>query len=73
MSERRTALVAKVREHAERHYNRNGWDFLVECWSDADILEQIGKASTLHAAISACRNTCMALDDRRRESKAEAY
>ena len=30
-------LVAAVRAHAYKNYNKNGWDFVVECWSDEEI------------------------------------
>jgi len=31
-------LVAYIRAHAEKHYTQ-GWDEVVEAWSDGDILE----------------------------------
>lgn len=34
-------MVAAVRAHALEHYEEGGWDFVVECYEDADILEAI--------------------------------
>tara|TARA_Y100001951_G_scaffold32163_2_gene25291 strand:- start:475 stop:726 length:252 start_codon:yes stop_codon:yes gene_type:complete len=34
-------LVAAVRAHAVANYNKGGWDFVVECWSDKEIEETI--------------------------------
>ena len=32
-----TDLIAAVRRHALDNYERDGWDYLVECWDDGDI------------------------------------
>lgn len=45
------ALIKAVREYAQAHYNESGWDFIVECWDDADIQETIGEATTPAQAI----------------------
>lgn len=34
-------IIDRIRQHAITHYEENGWDILVECWTDADILERI--------------------------------
>jgi hypothetical protein len=44
-------LLRAVKEHATAHYEEDGWDFLVECHSDAEIMQAIGKATTVPAAI----------------------
>jgi hypothetical protein len=59
-------LILAVRAHAEANYDQDGWDYLVECWEDADIAKQIGKARTVAGAIRNCRLTTMALDEQRR-------
>jgi len=66
-------LVSAVREFAINNYEKDGWDYLVECWSDADISEEIGKAKTVRGAISKCRQTVKLLDERRREVRAEIW
>jgi len=64
-----TDLIAAVRRHAMDNYEKDGWDYLVECWDDGDILEQISdaKAQTPDAAIKACLSLVSLLDERRRE------
>lgn len=44
-------LVQDVKVFALDHYNDGGWDVIVECWSDAEIADQIGKATTLKGAL----------------------
>ena len=44
-------LVAAVRAHAVRHYDE-GWDVVVESWSDEEILEVIQWASYARGAIN---------------------
>lgn len=34
-------LVKAVKDHALQNYNSSGWDYVVECWEDKDILEVI--------------------------------
>ena len=62
-------LIQSVRRHALDNYENNGWDYLVECWDDGDILEQISDANaqTPDAAIKACLSLVSLLDERRRE------
>ena len=44
-------LVAAVRAYAEKHYNEDGWDVLVECISDDEIADEIGEAPSTVQAI----------------------
>lgn len=62
-------LIQSVRRHAMDNYEKDGWDYLVECWDDGDILEQISDANaqTPDAAIKACLSLVSLLDERRRE------
>ena len=64
-----TDLIAAVRRHAINNYEQDGWDYLVECWDDGDILEQISEANaqTPDAAIKACASLLSVFDERRRE------
>ena len=43
--------IAAIRAHALDNYNKGGWDILVECWSDADIEEEIEGCRTTASAI----------------------
>jgi len=61
------SLLARIREHALIHYNENGWDILVECWTDADILEHIGTDTSFESAIITLSDNLSILDDYRCE------
>jgi hypothetical protein len=37
------AMIQAIRKHAEANYNK-GWDYVVECWGDGDILEELSEA-----------------------------
>lgn len=45
-------LVQAVRDHALEHYEDGGWDVIIECYSDEEIAEEIGKARTPKGAIA---------------------
>lgn len=60
-------LIRAVRDHADAHWGKDGWDFLVECWSDEDIGVAIGSAKTPKAAIAACKRVVKVLDEHRSE------
>lgn len=48
-------LLAAVKAHAIRNYERDGWDFLVECHEDDEIRKALGSATTLRGAIAKVR------------------
>jgi hypothetical protein len=60
-------LVQAVKEHAVKFYRQNGWDFIVECWSDAEIEEAIAGCRSKRAAIAAVRKTAQLLAGQRSE------
>jgi hypothetical protein len=66
-------LVAAVRKHAVANYERGGWDFLVECWEDQEIVEAIGAARTVEGAIRNVARGLGLLDERRREVQSFAF
>lgn len=43
-------LIEAVRAHALKHYE-SGWDVLVECYDDGDILEVVGRCRSADSAI----------------------
>lgn len=43
-------LIQAVRQHAIKHYEA-GWDVVVECYEDGDILEVVGRCRSEAAAI----------------------
>ena len=66
-------LVAAVRAHAVDNYESDGWDFVVECWTDADIAERIEGITTPEAAIAAVGEIAGLLDEQRSEVRAEIF
>ena len=46
-------LLYQVRKYAEANYD-SGWDSLVECATDKELLEAIGKARTFKGALAKC-------------------
>lgn len=73
MNENTAALVAHVKAHATEHYNRNGWDFVVEAMDDEEIASHIGNTKSEKVARARVRRVARALDDARREVAATAF
>ena len=44
-------FVEAVKQYAIRNYNEDGWDYVVECWSDEDIVDRTEGAATEAKAI----------------------
>lgn len=63
-------LIVAVRDHAYANYNSDGWDYLVECWEDGDILECLNGATTKEQAIHNVREALQPLADMRDEVRA---
>lgn len=68
-------LIEEVKRHAVENYNSNGWDVLVECWDDGEILERITEANaqTPDAAVKACQRWLELYDEQRRAIRNEAF
>jgi ribosomal protein L12E/L44/L45/RPP1/RPP2 len=45
--------IERIREHANIHYEENGWDILVETWMDEDIIEVIDECESYEEAVYA--------------------
>lgn len=65
-----TYSIEAIRAHAVANYNKDGWDFLVECWSDEDIAEAAGNARSDKAAIAKVKAALRPLSDMRSEVRA---
>ncbi len=59
-------LVEAVKTHALDHYT-DGWDEIVECFTDEEIAEAIGKARTVKGAIAKMAVIVKIRNERRRE------
>lgn len=60
-------LLDSIRQHAITHYEEDGWDILVECWSDDDILEVIGDSTNFEEAIITLSDTLSTINEYRQE------
>ena len=70
MDDARTQLIAALKAHAVKNYERNGWDYLVECWTDEQIDEALGKVTSLEGAIGKVGPTLRAQNEARQEAVA---
>lgn len=53
MTKFQAEMVTKVRQHALVNYMNDGWDLVVETWSDKDISFAIAGCRTVQGAIAA--------------------
>ena len=51
-------LVQYLKDYANLHYEDGGWDVIVECWEDKDILELLTRdnATTEQEALAAFKD-----------------
>jgi hypothetical protein len=62
----------RIRQHATVHYTENGWDILVECWTDEYIYDLINDCKTYEEAVIVCGDVLSVIDGFRKEIQAEA-
>ena len=69
------AMVQAVKKWAEDHYSDDGWDYIVECFSDEDIQEALEaeNVSTTCEAIHTMKQLVKVMDGRRKEIMAEVF
>jgi hypothetical protein len=48
-------ILAGVRQHAVAHYDLGAWDYVVECYDDAQILRIVKGARFVRTAIAKMR------------------
>jgi len=66
-------LIDEVKRWALANYEIDGWDILVECFSDEEIGSLIGNSITRVQAIRKCRKYVKDMDIRRKDIQATAY
>lgn len=59
-----------VKAYATENYDKHGWDFVIECYSDEELAEAIGKRKNSRGAINAMYAIVKAQDDARKEARA---
>ena len=68
-------LIQAVKSHALRHYEADGWDYVVECYGDEEIAVILNEeaAVTVSKAIKAVGKVAKHYDDLRKEIQATAF
>jgi hypothetical protein len=68
------AFVARVRKHAQDHYEQDGWDYVVECWEDREIAQELRDAGgDADQAFQALADGVKLLAERRQDVRAEIF
>ena len=70
---RKENLISEIRSYAKEHYEEKGWDFIVECFGDEEIWEEIKTCKTRLGAIRKISSVVSILDENRREIAATAF
>ena len=66
-------LIDFVKSYAVVNYEKDGWDYVVECWDAEQIAETIGNASTPRGALKKMRERIKPLADYRDEIQSTAW
>ena len=66
-------LVQAVREYAKENYEKGGWDYVIECFSDEDIVRNIEGAKTTKGAIKKISKLVGLLAERRQDAVSEVF
>jgi hypothetical protein len=66
-------FVEEVKDHALQHYEEDGWDIVVECYSDDEIANIIRGCSTKKEAIWAVLGHVTPYYKFQQEVRAEAF
>ena len=66
-------FVEAVKRYAVENYERDGWDFVVECWSYEDINDCILGAATEAEAIQLVADWVKPVDEYRAEVEATVW
>lgn len=68
-----TALVTAVKLHANENYNTDGWDYIVETFTDVELWEVIAGAKDAAAAIRKAHSVAKLLSERRSDIEGTAW
>lgn len=61
------AMVQAVKAHAQEHYEQDGWDYVIETYTDEELAETIGNATTIAGAIRRVHTIVKTIDGVRRD------
>lgn len=66
-------FVRAIKDHANLHYDKDGWDYIVETFTDADIAEVIKGSTQFSQALRKVAATARLLNERRKEVESTIY
>lgn len=69
----RLLWAAEIRQYATEHYEQDGWDYVVECYSDSELVGLFGDATTKDQAQAALLEHCQLWAERRRDIQSEVF
>lgn len=61
--------VERLKNHAIAHYAEDGWDILVECWTDEDVAEELAKHNSYEEAVIAISAVLSIIADVREDTQ----
>jgi len=67
------AYLAAIKAHALTNYEKDGWDIVVECYDDTQIIEIVKNCRTIKGAIRAVRAHIKPRADYRADIQSEAF
>jgi len=75
MQDNMNVMVKAVLDHAADHYEEDGWDYVVECWTPAEVAEKLehAGAQTPEEAIDVIHCEVKIRDDYRKDIEATAF
>ncbi len=68
-------IAEAVQKHAVVNYEKSGWDYIVECWTRAEIAEELTRCNinTVSEAIAHYAESARIFHDRRTDAEAEIF
>lgn len=66
-------VLAAVKQYALDHINVGGWDYVVECWDDEEILSNTGVVASIDEAITRVGEAIGPIADYRADIQAEIF
>jgi hypothetical protein len=73
MSYSKSELVQMLKKYAFEHYEEDGFDVLVECYTDAEIEELIAGARTINGCIKKVKDELGPYNSYRKEIESTAF
>lgn len=71
--EHQKKLIAAVKKHARDNYESSGWDYVVECYDDTEILALVAECKTEEEAIEVVHKEVLIRDEYRKDIQAEIF